>query len=343
MVDPEGYVVAQLSGEGHAHGSRVLLDELVAEHEAKGTLHRGNGPYVAPEPRADHVALPCQGRTAAERHVPRRRRGRITSSSSWLADLETVVRRIGSGTRGCSTGRPVRRRSTSPTDCACCRPRWRGAAATTSWSLTPSTTPCAGCSSRDGNVLTVAGTGRQWMHGDPVPMSSDPAVPLSSPWDVVWWPGWDEVAVAMAGIHQLWSFDPVTPSLTVRAGTANEGLRDGPPEEAWLAQSSGLATAEDEGGDRLWFVDSETSSLRALANGAVTTLVGSGLFEFGLVDGAAEDALLQHPLGVTALPDGSVAVSDTYNGAIRRYDPATHAVTTLVDGSARALGLGGRR
>jgi hypothetical protein len=32
---------------------------------------------------------------------------------------------------------------------------------------------------------------------------------------------------------------------------------------------------------------------------------------------------------VTALPDGSVAVSDTYNHALRRFDPATGEVTTL--------------
>jgi hypothetical protein len=32
VVDPEGYVVAQLAGEGHAHGLRVLLPELVEEH-----------------------------------------------------------------------------------------------------------------------------------------------------------------------------------------------------------------------------------------------------------------------------------------------------------------------
>jgi hypothetical protein len=57
--------------------------------------------------------------------------------------------------------------------------------------------------------------------------------------------------------------------------------------------------------------------------------VGTGLFDFGLRDGDAEQALFQHPLGVTALPDGSVAVADTYNHALRRYDPATGQVTTL--------------
>ncbi|HTE74283.1 MAG TPA: alkyl hydroperoxide reductase, partial [Actinomycetes bacterium] len=66
----------------------------------------------------------------------------------------------------------------------------------------------------------------------------------------------------------------------------------------------------------------------------VLTDVGTGLFDFGHVDGPAADALLQHPLGVTALPDGSVAVSDTYNGAVRRYDPSTGEVTTLLAGLA---------
>jgi len=61
----------------------------------------------------------------------------------------------------------------------------------------------------------------------------------------------------------------------------------------------------------------------------VHTAVGTGLFDFGHRDGAAEQALLQHPLGVTVLPDGSVAVSDTYNHALRRYDPASGEVSTL--------------
>jgi hypothetical protein len=65
----------------------------------------------------------------------------------------------------------------------------------------------------------------------------------------------------------------------------------------------------------------------------VTTAVGLGLFDFGFRDGPAdtggEPALLQHPLGVAVLPDGSVAIADTYNGAVRRYDPGTRSVGTL--------------
>ena len=64
-------------------------------------------------------------------------------------------------------------------------------------------------------------------------------------------------------------------------------------------------------------VDPETSALRSLSDGQVRTAVGSGLFDFGHVDGPAEKALLQHPLGVVVLPDGSIAICDTYNGAIR--------------------------
>jgi hypothetical protein len=70
----------------------------------------------------------------------------------------------------------------------------------------------------------------------------------------------------------------------------------------------------------------------------VSTLVGTGLFDFGFRDGPAAEALLQHPLGVTVLPDGSVAVSDTYNGAVRRFDPATGTVTTLAADLAEPSG-----
>jgi NHL repeat-containing protein len=164
----------------------------------------------------------------------------------------------------------------------------------------------------DGTVTTLAAEG------------------LSSPWDVVWWQ--DRVWVAMAGVHQLWTLDPRTGRLEVAGGTGNEGLLDGPLADAWLAQTSGLAAD----GDRLWLADSETSSLRYVLDGEVHTAVGSGLFDFGFRDGGADSALLQHPLGVTVLPDGSVAVCDTYNGAVRRF--AGGELTTIASGLAEPSG-----
>jgi hypothetical protein len=112
-------------------------------------------------------------------------------------------------------------------------------------------------------------------------------------------------------------------------------LRDGPAAQSWLAQPSGLAVD----GGRLWFVDAESSALRHLdAGGGVGTAVGEGLFDFGHVDGPAAQARLQHPLGVTTLPDGTLAVLDTYNGAVRRYDPASGTLATLARGLAEPSG-----
>jgi hypothetical protein len=97
-----------------------------------------------------------------------------------------------------------------------------------------------------------------------------------------------------------------------------------------MAQPSGLSAD----GGRLWIADSETSALRWIENGEMHTAVGQGLFDFGHVDGPAKDALLQHPLGVAVLPDGDVLIADTYNGAIRRYQPDTQAVSTVDSGLA---------
>src|SRR5690606_4278311 len=69
-------------------------------------------------------------------------------------------------------------------------------------------------------------------------------------------------------------------------------------------------------------------------HGEVCTAIGTGLFDFGLRDGPADQALLQHPLGVAVLPDGSVAVADTYNGAVRRFSPTSGEVTTIATGLA---------
>ncbi|MFJ9374988.1 NHL domain-containing thioredoxin family protein [Streptomyces sp. NPDC101455] len=315
VIDPEGYVVAQHAGEGHAHAIERLVEELETEHTAKGTLRRGDGPYVAPEPEPTVLRFPGKALALPSGTflVSDTTRHQLVELA---ADGETVVRRIGSGARGLHDGSADSATFNEP----------QGLALLDDGSVVvadPVNHALRRLDLTTGAVTTLAGTGRQWMQGEP---TSGPAreVSLSSPWDVAWWQG--SVWIAMAGVHQLWAYEPNDNTVVVTAGTTNEGLVDGPGPEAWFAQPSGLAATAD----RLWVADSETSALRWVdLDGAVHTAVGTGLFDFGHRDGPAEQALLQHPLGVTALPDGSVAISDTYNHALRRYDPATGEVTTL--------------
>ena len=328
VIDPEGYVVAQLSGEGHAHALDVLVAELVAAHEAKGTLRRGSGPYVPPPPSQELLSFPAKVLELPD--------GTLLVADSahhslarLSADGEELLQRIGSGQRGLTDGLPAVAQFSEPagllklpTDIA----------ERVGYDLLVADTvnhALRGIDTTTWTVRTVAGTGAQWMRGNPT-QGVATEVALSSPWDLAWFEG--AVVVAMAGVHRLDRFDPVGGTMAPYAGTTQEGLVDGPAARAWLAQPSGLQASGD--GQTLWFVDSETSALRRLRNGVVHTEVGRGLFDFGHVDGPASDALLQHPLGLTELSDGSVAVADTYNGAIRRYDPITAEVTTLATGLA---------
>jgi thiol-disulfide isomerase/thioredoxin len=329
VVDPEGYVVASMAGEGHSEGLMRLLDELIATHEAKGTLHRGDGPYVPPS--APDTALRFPGKAVispagtllvsdSARH----------SIAEFATDAQTELRRIGSGGRGRADGGPTAAQFSEPQGLCPLPP---DVAEVAGYDLVVADTVnhlLRGVELTTGEVRTVAGTGRQWRSTVDSRAHDALAVDLSSPWDLAWYD--DRVIIAMAGIHQLWWFDPVKRTAGVYAGTTVEALRDGPLTQAWMAQPSGLSASAD--GRRLWIADSETSALRYVEDGVMYTAVGEGLFDFGHVDGPASEALLQHPLGVCALPDGSVLIADTYNGAVRRFDPAADLMSTVESGLA---------
>ena len=373
VIDPEGYVVGHMAGEGHAHNLEVLVTSLLAEHEAKGTLHRGDGPYVPPPPTSGTLHFPAK--------VIRLPGGNLLVADAGnhaltelAPDAETLARRIGAGERGFVDGGAGTARFAEPNGLTLLPD---DVAAQVGYDVVVADTAnhaLRGVRLADGHVTTVAGTGEQYMVGGPDngdPAHGPLAVRLSSPWDVVWWPVPGVVAVAMAGNHTLWGFRPGPDhhgQIERIAGTMNEGLVDGVPDEAWFAQTSGLAVD----GGRLWLADSEVSALRHVdlrppgwepgvegglgdspsgpggllgPHSRVGTAVGQGLFDFGHRDGPADAALLQHPLGVAVLPDGSVVVADTYNGAVRRYAPppghgeAPGEVTTLARDLAEPSGL----
>jgi thiol-disulfide isomerase/thioredoxin len=373
VIDPEGYIVAQMAGEGHQSNVERLVRDLVAEHDAKGTLHRGGGPYVPPEPTAGTLRFPAKAVALPGGTLLVADAGHH-SLAELAEDGETLLRRIGTGERGLADGGPDEARFSEPNGLTLLP---EDVARAVGYDVLVADTvnhALRGVRLSDGRVTTVAGTGAQYLVGEPTVPSPLPGradlwrtdgapraatdVPLSSPWDVAWSPQTGTALVAMAGNHQLWAFDPVAGAVEPVAGTMNEGLVDGDPREAWFAQTSGIALAP---GGRLWLADSEVSALRwldpgtegpdagragpadAFAAATVGTAVGAGLFDFGHRDGAADQALLQHPLGVAVLPDGSVVVADTYNGAVRRWAPGDDGtpgeVSTLATGLAEPSGI----
>jgi thiol-disulfide isomerase/thioredoxin len=326
LIDPDGYVVAHAAGEGQSSALRSLIVEMVAEHDSAGTLRRGENPYSPPAAVPGDLRFPAKAVRVGD--------------SLWVADAghHQVVRtdlagvrvlaRIGSGRRGRAADELA-----EPNGLAALPPE---IAELVGFDLVVADTGnhvLRGLRSSDGRLsrtidLPQALAGTTTVTG-PVP-------DVLSPWDVVWWPAADRLAIAAAGVHLLLGWDPRTDRVEILAGTTVEGLKDGSAADGWLAQPSGLAVD----GDRLWFVDAETSALRTLdADGRLHTAVGEGLFDFGHVDGPATQARLQHPLGVTVLDDASVAVADTYNGAIRRYDPVTDELSTLATDLAEPSGV----
>jgi len=341
VIDPEGYLVATLSGEGHAAGLGEIIEGLIAEHSSKGTLHSGDGPYVPPPAPETELFYPGK--------VTELPSGNLLVADSGHHSLveydaagQDIIRRIGTGERGANDGDFATASFSEPGGITVLP---AALAAEVGYHLVVADTvnhTLRGIDLENETVTTIAGTGEQHMvgaidnvlgtHGE-LGRYDGPAldVKLSSPWDVLFAPATGEVIVAMAGNHTIWSFDPAAGSIRLLSGTMNEGLTDGDGETSWFAQSSGLDLGSE---GEVLIADSETSAIRRLdpGTGEVTTLVGVGLFDFGFRDGPATDARLQHPLGVATLPDGSIAIADTYNGAIRRYDFTTNEVSTLARG-----------
>jgi thiol-disulfide isomerase/thioredoxin len=315
LIDPDGYVVAQAAGEGQVSA----LDETIAAIVPNYELRRGDGPYVPRRPEPSTLRFPAKLVTTPD--------GTLLVADAGhhqLVELDedgaTVLRRIGSGERGRDDGPPDRARFAEPNGLALLPP---GVADYDVIVADTANHLLRGVRLADGAVVATIDLAEA-LRDQRTITGSIPSVP--SPWDVAWWPASGRLVVAAAGIHLLLAVDPAAGTAEVLAGTTVEGLRDGPARDGWLAQPSGLAVD----GDRLWFADSETSALRYLTvGGELHTAVGQGLFDFGHVDGPAGQARLQHPLGVTVLADGTIAVLDTYNGAVRRFDPDTDEVTTL--------------
>lgn len=322
-VDPQGYVVGQHAGEFTAAEIAPFLDRVIAAARSAGELAHGSSAFASDGPSRPPGTLCYPGKVAldgdriavADSGHHRLLVGRLDSGG--LRMLVDLV--VGSGIAALEDGAPG----------ALDSPQGLAFSGDTLFVADSGNHSVRAVDLRRGTLRTVAGTGRQ------LRTRADAAAgALSSPWDVTLAGSVSDdtmLYVAMAGTHQLYAVDPVTGAARAYAGDRHEDIRDGRLGAAMLAQPMGIA--RDNG--LLVFVDSETSAVRTCDTGpagAVRTIAGTGLFEFGDRDGVGGDARLQHPQGIAQHRDGRLLVADSYNDALRWVDRATGRVQTWVRG-----------
>ena len=319
FIDPRGNVIGKHEGELTFEQFDQLLSGMVAEFDELGIMQRS--PLPTTPPRGPESALSFPGKVLADEaggrlFIADTNHNRIIVSS-FDGDVKQV---IGTGEESLIDG-PLSQSAFN-------HPQGMAIDGDILYVADTENHAIRRVDLQAGQVETIAGTGEQGYDrtgGRPGRSTS-----LSSPWDVALHNG--VIYIAMAGIHQLWSLDLSTGIVGPYAGSGREAITDGPLATSALAQPSGITVGSDgSGGERLFFADSETSSIRNCdldPNGSVRTLIGLGLFEFGDVDGDDFRVRMQHPIGITH-HDGVLYVADTYNHKIKRVLPRTRSAFTV--------------
>ena len=317
LIDPEGYIIGGISGEGHYETLHHVIAQQIEKHRAKGTLNEE--PLQLALEKADFQAsvLSFPGKIVADPDQDRlfiadsnHNRIVITTRAGTVLDVAGV------GESGHSDGTFETATFDQPQGMALDNDSLYVADTENhlirKLDLTART------------VTTIAGTGQPAFRESRRGAARN--VSLNSPWDVLVENG--ILYIAMAGPHQIWALNLAHEEIGPYAGSSKEARIDGPLMDAALAQPSGLASD----GTNLFVADSEVSAIRSVSlnpHGTVSTIVGVGLFEFGDQDGQGDSVRLQHPLGI-AYHNSVLYVADTYNHKIKQIGPSLRTSTTFL-------------
>ena len=316
LIDPAGYIIGKLSGEGGYDALDKAIADSIAEFRKRGELNEAPLKLVLERAKIGDLPLAFPGKILADQ-----KSGRLFIADSdhnriVVAKLDgTLLETIGSGVHGARDG--------SFEQATFFRPQGMALAGETLYVADTENHLIREIDLRSKTVKTIAGTGQQMREYG----VTGPAliVALNSPWDLQL--VGSALYIAMAGPHQIWKLDLDKQEVSTFAGTGREARVDGSPEEAGFAQPSALATDEKT----LYVSDAEANIIRAInlsPDGKVRTLVGGDLFDFGDQDGFGNDVRLQHPLGL-ALWNNKLLIADTYNHKIKLLDPSARSVKSF--------------
>ena len=337
LIDPEGYIVGEHSGEIDFETLDQILKKGIAYYRRKGLLDEQPVHFDTEAERTGDTPLHFPGKVLADS-----RGGRLFISDSnhnriVVTKLDgTLIDTIGSGAIGRADGDY----RTASFD----RPQGMAVDGDTLYVADTENHLLRKVELKKQHVSTIAGTGKQARGPQRAHLPARKAA-LNSPW-ALWIHGKD-LYIAMAGPHQIWKMNLPHGDLGPYAGNGREDIADGPLKPATpyeegyssFAQPSGLAADADW----LYVADSEGSSIRAVpfnTTQEVRTIIGTAnqpsgrLFTFGDVDGQGAKVRLQHPLDV-AYRDGQLYVADTYNNKIKVINLADSSIRTLAGAETR--------
>jgi thiol-disulfide isomerase/thioredoxin len=316
LIDPDGNYYGQASGEGLFDVLDEHIGKMVKEYRAKKLLKEDTINFDLVKEHTGVLNFP--GKVLAD---PTTNRLFIADSTNHRIVITTLegkkIAVAGSGSEGLKDGTFAEARFSDPQGMAL--------VGDILYVADRKNHALRALNLKDQTTKLVAGTGEQERTGRDT--GGDALkTGLNSPWDLLYHN--NKLFIAMAGHHQIWTFDPAKGTVNPYAGNGREAIVDGTLGESSFAQPSGLASD----GTNLYVADSEVSAIRAVpldGKGNVKTVVGEGLFEFGDVNGIGDKVRLQHALGV-AVRDGKLFVADTYNSKIKLIDPADRSCTTFL-------------
>ncbi len=331
LIDPAGYVVGVVEGEGNYETLDSAIAKLISEFGPSGRLNEQPLKLALERAQVGDLPLAFPGKVLADAPGDRLFIADSNHNRIVVTKLDgTLLETIGTGASGAVDGTFERASFHRP----------QGMALDGDWLYVADTENhlIRRVNLKTRIVETVAGTGEQSRARNATGKAG--SVALNSPWDLQL--AGRTLFIAMAGPHQIWQLDLDRNQLSTFAGSGREARTDGTLQESAFAQPSGLAFD----GRRLYVADSESNIIRAIdvEKKIVSTLAGGDLFEFGDKDGQGDDVRLQHPLGVVVHGD-SVLIADTYNHKIKQLDTRSRTVKTLLgtgkpgqaDGAAATL------
>ncbi len=316
VIDPNGYVIETLFGEGHYAELDKTIGGTIADFRKKGGLNEQPLKFALERAKIGDLPLAFPGKVLADEKSKRLYISDSNHNRIVVTDFAgKLLEVIGGGKAAMTDGDYVKAGFN--------RPQGLAIDGENLYVADTENHLIRRVDLKNKQVETIAGTGKLEEFDGNGGISLTTA--LSSPWDLSL--VGKMLYIAMAGSHQIWRLDLDRNLVEPYAGTRAEARLDGNIKEAAFSQPSGIVSD----GVKLWVADSEANIIRQIdfQTEAVETLVGGDLFQFGDKDGEGDDVLLQHPLGV-ALDDGKILIADTYNHKIKLLDAEKQTVTTFL-------------